>query len=72
MTRIILWNCKALRTKHEEVRLLMNKFQPSCICLQEIILEKVKNNLGREYKFYAIIPLDQKSKGRVAIAIKNK
>ena len=36
------------------------------------MLENVKYNLGREYEFYAIIPLGQRSKGGTAIAIKKE
>ena len=56
MTRIVQWNCKALRVRHKKVKLLMNNSQSSCICLQEVMLENVKFNLGREYKFYATTP----------------
>ena len=70
MTRIVWWNCKGLRARHEEVQLLMNKFRPSCICQQEVMLENVRYNLGREYKFYAKIPPGQRSKGGAAVAIK--
>ena len=33
------------------------------------MLENVKYNLGREYKFYATIPLGQRSKRGTAVAI---
>ena len=46
----------------------MNRFQPFCICLQEVMLENVKYNLGREYEFYATIPMQRKA----VVAIKNK
>ena len=68
MTRIIRWYCKGLRARNEKVQL----FQPFCICLQEVMLENVKYNLGGEYKFYATIPLGQRSKGRTAVAIKKE
>ena len=70
MRRIVQWNCKGPRARHEEVELLMNKSQPSCICLQEVMPENVKYNLVKEYKFYAIILPVQRSKGGTAIAIK--
>ena len=36
------------------------------------MLENVKYNLGRVYKFYEKIPPDQKSKGGTAVAIKKE
>ena len=72
MTRIVQWNCKGLRVRHVEAKFLMNRSQPFCICLQELMLEKVKYNLEGEYKFYVIIPLIQRSKGGTAIAIKKE
>ena len=36
------------------------------------MLENVKYTLGREFKFYAIIPLGQRSKGGTTITIKNE
>ena len=56
MAKNVQWNCKGLRVIHEEVRFLMNRHQPSYICLHELMLEKNKYNLGREYKFYATTP----------------
>ena len=50
----------------------MNRFQPSCICLQEILLKNVKYNIGREYKLYAIISLGQRSKGGTTVAVKKE
>ena len=49
MNRIVQWNCKSLRATHKEVLLLMNKFQSSCICLEEVMQENVKYNLETEY-----------------------
>ena len=36
------------------------------------MLEKIECNLGREYKFYAIIPPGQRSEGGTALAIKKE
>ena len=71
MTTIIWWNCKGLRARHEEVRLLMNRFQSSCICLQEVMLENVEFNLVREYGFYETFHPGQRDKRGAPIAIKN-
>ena len=70
MTKIVQWNCKRLRARHEEVRLLMNRHHPSCVCLQEVMLENNNYNLGREYEFHAAVPLGRRSKGGTAIAVR--
>ena len=44
MNNVLQWNCKGLRARHKEVRLLINKIQPSCICLQEIMLDNPEYN----------------------------
>ena len=36
------------------------------------MLENVKYNLGREYKFYAIIPPGQRRKERTTVVIKKE
>lgn len=36
---IVQWNCRGLRGKHEELQLLINKYAPAIICLQEIMLK---------------------------------
>ena len=56
MTKIVQRNCKGQRARHEEVQLLMNRHQYSCIYLQVVMLENNKYNLGRKYKFYATTP----------------
>ena len=72
MTKIVQWNCKGPRARHKVVRLLMNRHKPSCICLQELMLENNKHNLGREYEFNAATSPDQRSKGGTAVAVKKE
>ena len=48
----------------------MNRHHPSCVCLQEVMLENNNYNLGREYEFYAAVPLGLRSKGGTAIAVR--
>ena len=50
----------------------MNRFQPFSICLQEVMLENVKHNLGRKYELYATIPSCQRSKGWAAVEINKR
>ena len=49
---------------------MMNRHHPSCVCLQEVMLENNNYNLGREYEFYAAVPLGLRSKGGTAIAVR--
>ena len=62
MNNMLQWKCKRLRARLEEVWLLINKMQPSCICLQEIMLDNPKYNIDRKYW--------QRSKGEAAIAVR--
>ena len=58
--------------RHKEIRLLMIKFQPSCICLQKVMLENVMYNLERKYNFYATISPGQTIKWGTAVAIRKE
>ena len=46
-------NTMGLRARQDEVQLLMNNIQPSCICLEEVVLENIKYILVRKYEFYS-------------------
>ena len=35
---IIQWNCRGLRSNREDIELLISKYSPAAICLQEILL----------------------------------
>ena len=72
MSKIVQWNSKGLKARHKEVQLLMNRFQPSCMCLQEVMLENVKYNLGREYKFMQQSLLVKKARDEPQLQIKKK
>lgn len=36
---ILQWNCRGLRVQYEEICILMSKYSPSIVCLQEILLK---------------------------------
>ena len=42
--KILQWNCRGIRANYEELLLLLNKFNPKVVCLQEAFL-KDKNQL---------------------------
>ena len=37
---IIQWNCRGLRSNIEDIELLISKYSPAAICLQEIMLKR--------------------------------
>ena len=43
--KILLWNCRGIRANYEELPLLLNKYNPKVVCLQETFL-KDKNQLN--------------------------
>ena len=42
--KILQWNCRGIRANYEELLLLLNKYNPKVVCLQETFL-KDKNQL---------------------------
>ena len=72
MTKIVQWNCKGQRARHEEVRFLMNRHQPSCIVLKKLMLDINKYNLGREYEFYATTPLSGEAREELQLQLIGK
>ena len=70
MTKIVQWNCKGLKARHEEVQLLMNRHQPSCTCLQEVMLENSKYSLEREYEFSATTPWVRETREGLQLKLK--
>lgn len=52
MVRIIQWNCRGLLRNIDDIHELLEKSQPSIICLQETHLSSVHNNPFRKYNLY--------------------
>ena len=46
--KILQWNCRGIRANCEELLLLLNKYNPKVVCLQETFL-KDKNQLNIKY-----------------------
>ena len=38
MTNIIQWNIQALNTHFSDLKILLNEYNPSCVCLQETLI----------------------------------
>lgn len=72
MDRILQWNVRGVRARHQDISLLIKEQDPSCLCLQEL---KLPNNtqykIGKHYNTYLKLPHDNDiPKGGTLIAIK--
>ena len=53
---IIQWNCKGLRTRAEELKVLLRDRNPGVICLQETKLGPEVFNPGLNYSIFSSAP----------------
>ena len=51
--KILQWNCRGIRANYEKLLLLLNKFNPKVVCLQETFL-KDKNQLNIKHFSHTI------------------
>ena len=49
---IIQWNCRGLRSNREDIELLISKYSPATICLQETLLKPNQTQTFRHYSAY--------------------
>ena len=64
------WNCKGLRTRAEDLKMLMHDHNPGIICLQETKLGNSIYNPGLNYNMYHKSPRNgDRAHGGVAIII---
>ena len=67
---ILQWNCKGLRTRCEDLKILLNNHNPGVVCLQETKLDSNIYNPGLDYEIYSNNTLDgDRAHGGVAINI---
>ena len=67
---IIQWNCRGLRSNREDIELLISKYSPAAICLQETLL---KPNQLQTFKHYsAYYKSNIHGHGGVCILVKSK
>ena len=67
---ILQWNCKGLRTRSEDLKILMNNHNPGIVCLQETMLGNVTFNPGLNYDIFSMNPTDgDRAHGGVAIIV---
>ena len=52
MANIIQWNCRGLRANYNELDLLLSRWQPVAVCLQEIIVPDSFTNNNRHYSLF--------------------
>ena len=53
---ILQWNCKGLRTRAEELKVLLGESNPSAICLQETKLDPEIFNPGLNCNIFSSAP----------------
>ena len=49
---IIQWNCRGLSSNREDIELLISKYSPAAICLQETLLKPNQTQTFRHYSAY--------------------
>ena len=49
---IIQWNCRGLRSNREDIELLISKYSPAAICLQETMLTRDQIQTFKHYSAY--------------------
>ena len=69
--KILHWNCRGIRANYEELLLLLNKYNPKVVCLQETFL-KHKNPLNiKHFQSYNHLYKDgQTTSGGVSILVR--
>ena len=49
---LIQWNCRGLRSNREDIELLISKYSPAAICLQETLLTPYQTQTFKHYSAY--------------------
>ena len=66
---IIQWNCRGLRSNREVIELLISKYSPAAICLQETLLKPDQIQTFKHYSAYYKSGIH--GHGGVCILVKN-
>ena len=70
---IVQWNCRGLRANYNEILLLLSKFAPSVVCLQETFLKHTDSALFKNYTTYSYISNQgDKASGGTSIVINGR
>ena len=67
---IIQWNCRGLRSNREDIELLISKYSPAAICLQETLLTSHQTQTFKHYSAY--YKSGMHGHGGVCILVKDK
>ena len=67
---IIQWNCRGLRSNREDIELLISKYSPAAICLQETLLTPYQTQTFKHYSAYYKSGIH--GHGGVCILVKDK
>ena len=67
---IIQWNCRGLRSNREDIELLISKYSPAAICLQETMLTPHQTRTFKHYSAYYKSGIH--GHGGVCILVKDK
>ena len=68
---IIQWNCRGIKTNHEELLLLLKRYNPKIACFQETFLKDINHLQIKNFQSYHYIHKDgQKSSGDASILIR--
>ena len=66
---IIQWNCRGLRSNREDIELLISKYSPAAICLQETMLKRDQIQTLKHYSAYYKNSIN--GHGGVCVLVKN-
>ena len=66
---IIQWNCRGLSSNREDIELLISKYLPAAICLQETMLKQDQTQTFKHYSAYYKNGIN--GHGGVCILVKN-
>ena len=66
---IIQWNCRGLRSNREDIELLISKYSPAAICLQETMLKRDQIQTFKHYSAYYKNNIN--GHGGVCVLVKN-
>ena len=68
--KFILWNCRGPRSNFYELSLLIQRYNPIAVCLQDIFLKKTDDIKIRGFNLYhTFLETDNRASGGVSIIV---
>ena len=68
---IIQWNCRGLQANYNEILLLMSKYNPALLCLNETFLKGTDNVTFKKISMYNFINNSERASGGSSIIVNN-